>query len=1661
MPATETTWRNSQLLHRIFAVTGVLLTLATIWMFQADYSRRWKTYQANVVNVDLKMNAWRQEQFATEDALREHEQLTAAVQRATSQPIDEQLLAAFKAECEKAASHTGAEFHNDPVDFSRIDADAARLAEQAKEAAAKRAAADEAASAAENAPEDATLAQQATQAERDAQRAETAASQTRERLLNRLQDVVIDAKNLELRALQVRKFTSAELDAARANLDIAVRDNADAATRERVQQNIDKVQERLNRLNLNYQALSAHRKELESLHRQMTSEADAARKQLEESIAGLNRLKTAYQDKRETWVDFWGPIPLPGKKILTLPILDAFMSPRRPENLWADGLEQDYNFRKVRRFDRCTTCHGSMQKSMPGEATTPAYVSEQLFKVQIPAIPPENLPAEDLDEEGVPKPSALIDVLGIRLADEGLLNPNDVTVSLVQPKSPGARAQIVKPNPQPAEIPANEIRESFAQLTGPRLTPAEEYPRLPGLLVGDVIETVNGSKYLGAKRAAAALVDLARSGKPITLEIRRGLPNPYTSHPRLDLFVGDSSPHPVGRFACTICHDGQGSATDFVWASHTPNTVRAQEEWVKKYGYFDNHHWIYPMYPERFNQASCLKCHHDVVELEPSEKFPEAPAPKLVHGYHLIRKYGCYGCHEVNGHDGPTRRIGPDLRLEPNYFAVAQELLVNSRLPATLERLKDASNGDAASADNAAQVQEVEELIELAEQVVRRPEDDDVRNALRARIEADSQLPAEQQILSADVHRLAGQLRDVETPGKLRKPGPSLRFMASKLDNEFTYDWIRNPQNFRPDTRMPRFFGLWDHLQNEDAKGSLEIAQAREPIEILGTIEYLNAYSQKFEPIPKAEGISEWSPEEKIARGKIQFETRGCLACHSHKDFPDVEKFRRPNEIVQGPDLSGVGSKFDPAVNPHGREWLYSWIKEPTRYHARTVMPNLFLDPEKTADGKTFDPADDIVDYLLSASKVDWKLDANAQKARAKDALPLSDQDLKALRDLTLEYLNETFYADAAEEYYDKGIPPEMRPELKGAEVELIVEPGQSLTDAQRLRYIGKRTINKYGCFGCHDIPGFEDAKPIGTGLADWGRKDPSKLAFEHITHYIQHGHGHAAHSSAKHAHGDSAASHAADHPVTNAEIARDLESFEAREQAEYFDHQLEHGSRIGFLWQKLKEPRSFDYEKTQNKRYNERLRMPQFPFSAEEREAVATFVLGLVADPPTPKYVYQPDERTRAILAGREALDKYNCAGCHLLSGDQLKLAFAQDEFGPQTADSLYPFLRPSFSPKEIAASAQTDRRDLFHATIEGLPSLGRDGLPRVIDAEGVPIEGDDEYSPSEVGYALDLIRPTLIAGNPYVTGQGPLVALERQIEQHHPSHGGVLTKYLLPRVTRLEAEVNPNANGAEAYGWLPPPLIGEGAKVQPNWLNDFLLEPYAIRPATFLRMPKFNLSKQEAADLVNYFAAMDNAEYPYEVSTARDTAHLARREAEYRQRTASNGNGSGGGGSGSDEVASRSQSLRFDDAMKIVVDNNYCVKCHAVGDFDPPGSPRAKAPNLADVYRRLRPKYVRDWIANPKMILPYTSMPVNIPYKPGEPHLGGVSQDLYHGTSVEQLDALVDLLMNFDGYARQQTRIADLVKPANSEAPPAAEAAATGDLGENAENSGSGGAN
>jgi hypothetical protein len=1699
MPATESTWRDTTLLHRVFAITGVVLTVSTVWMFYQDHARSWKVIQPTAVNVDLKMNAWRQEQFETTEAVLQHEQLSHAVSAAKSKPLDPALLAEFKRLMEEDAK-----YRKTTVDTSWIDAEEKRLAPLAAKAAELRAAADAAQKASDEKPDDNPLFVAAHQAQAEALAAEERAAAARDGFLDKLRDVVSAAKIREDKVLGERKFKSANIDKAKADLDIAIRDNLGPEELARRQAKIDELVQgespndstSFNALTARYQEFSTFRLALDKLVKQMTAEAEAAQKAYADSLAGLDRLETQYRQQRETY--FANPLDTPfpwffGKKILTLPILDAFNSPRRIDNLWSDGLEQTYgSFGTVRRFDRCTTCHQSMQKSLPGAPTDPAYVGEREITLSITPPSPEEAPQPRKDPQGNPLPLTLEDWLGIRLADEGLLQFDDVTVSLVQPRSPAARAAIATDSGQ-EQMLGEELRRRVAQAAADPAASVAAFPTAPGLMVGDVIVGINGSKLRGGDRGPARvgafLLLLAQQNEPITVTVRRGLPNPYTSHPRLDLFVSDSSPHPMQTFACTVCHDGQGSATDFKWASHAPNTPREAREWSEEHGWFDNHHWIFPMFPARFSESSCLKCHHDVVDLEPSEKFASAPAPKVTHGYQLIRKYGCFGCHEVNGYDGPDRRVGPDMRLEPNYFASAQALL--PLLPAREAYFAKlaAEAPEEEQAKIASHQETIRNVANLAQRLAAQPELDAVRHRLAELIEIDARIaaanlqkPADQQApttFGPQIHAMAGWFKDQETPGTERKSGPSLRYLSEKVDRTFLYDWLHDPTNFRPSTRMPKFFGLWDHLKDSEGKMTDHLAPELEPIEIRGTLEFLMAQSQDqldkassaadvpqlvqlYEPLPREPGISPWTDEEKIARGKEQFQVRGCLACHTHQDFPDVSKYRAKDEIVQGPDLSGVADKFSAERNPQGPDWLYSWIKEPTRYHTRTVMPNLFLGPEVDSgadpmspdDDKTFDPADDIAMYLLSASsKTDWQPVPEAATA----SQPLDAAGREALESLMLEYLNEAFYKERAKDYLVKGIPPEMEGELKGAEKDLIVDPARPLSEAEReiqqLRYIGRKTIGKYGCYGCHDIPGFEDAKPIGTGLADWGRKDPSRLAFEHITHYVD---GHGGHGGAA-LHGPiDDPNHTGPGETASETPEKEMvgqEDTTVQETKDYFLEQLHSGNRIGFIYQKLKEPRSYDFEKTENKRYNERLRMPQFPFSLEEREAVITFVLGLVADPPREKYVFTPDARGEALIQGRKVLEKYNCGGCHILGLEKWKISYPPETYGPQNPQPIFPFMQVHTNPLQLSEQAEPDYRNLLHSHLSGLPKVAKnDGLPDVTDLDGLSLDGESEYPVDEIGLAIDLWKPTIIDGHEYLTGQTAVSTPVTRLQSREPAWGGVLTKYLLPEVTKIERRVNPNASGSEAYGWLPPPLIGEGDKVQASWLHDFLLEPYPIRPAAFLRMPKFNMTSDEATKLVNYFAAVDNADFPFQLSPQRLSSELAAQAKAYG-RSLDEAGVAAPEGTWAEQPTEALVARRFEDALKIVVDGNYCVKCHLVSDFEPTGSNRGKAPNLADVYRRLRPDYTRRWIAQPNAILPYTSMPVNIKYDPAAPHLGGVSQDLYHGTSIEQVDGLVDLLMNFDAFSRESRRIADLVKPATAPAEGAAPADGTAPTAEAAD--------
>ena len=614
--------------------------------------------------------------------------------------------------------------------------------------------------------------------------------------------------------------------------------------------------------------------------------------------------------------------------------------------------------------------------------------------------------------------------------------------------------------------------------------------------------------------------DKDASGKP--------MPEVFASHPFLTsgatsvdikgrvvtagLYLDGNGPHPINAFGCTICHGGQGSGTDFTFASHTPADIEEEEHWKAKYGWQAIHHWDYPMLPQRFIESSCVKCHHQITDI------PQAK--QLQAGYQRIVQYGCTGCHTIGGEGS----FGPDLTDE-------------------------------------------------------------------------------------------------------RTVGPNLSHVASKVTKDWVLKWIKNPHAFRPDSRMPRFYGL----TNNDSKDDLPKSHA----EIHAIAHYLFARSTPPEDFvaPPAQTDAK--------RGKELFLQKGCLACHQHrpyeagsvqvadrksinpdykpdpaatydpKNFPDaVRTYARAD---YGPNLGNIAAKFRSQPDK-GQKWLSNWIQNPEKYHPKSLMPKLQL---------TFQDAADIASWLISVPG-DWPVRVEVP--------PIEDESVAtALNDLVKLYVTKGGYKHRDGKTLSVSL----------SEVDQFVD--QLGTD-EKLYFLGEKTISRLGCFGCHSIPGFENAKPIGTPLNDWGIKSPTRLDYGHIKEYLE----------------DPAQQASSDHDGTD----------------RFYQEQIEHETRIGFLYQKLHRPRSYDYlkDKEKYKTWDDRLRMPQFAWANDPAavEEVMTFILGLTGEKVGYRYLAKANynEVQTALAKGGKVLNRYNCTGCHVLEMPKFSLSE-----GTKVADAFTDF--------------------------------------------------------------------------------------------------------------------------------------------------------------------------------------------------------------------------------------------------------------------------------------------------------------------------------------------------------------------------------------------------
>ncbi|MEO8381908.1 MAG: c-type cytochrome [Acidobacteriota bacterium] len=392
----------------------------------------------------------------------------------------------------------------------------------------------------------------------------------------------------------------------------------------------------------------------------------------------------------------------------------------------------------------------------------------------------------------------------------------------------------------------------------------------------------------------------------------------------------------------------------------------------------------------------------------------------------------------------------------------------------------------------------------------------------------------------------------------LQKPGPSLDGIAEKTTPEWAFRWISNPSRFRSTTRMPSFF--YQRNMIGPAVPANERAQniKYQDAEIHSIVTFLFSKSTHRQWSAPAGGDA--------AHGKELVESIGCMGCHIAQETVKDEKTgvvrvaRRddfPLERNFGFNLTGVGTKTNP-------NWIYNWVKNPRAYDRNAPMPSLRL-----TDGE----AADVTAYLMTLQKPRFLQEA------------IRPPDPKAVRELAKGYLINTLSDVDAEKRLD-------------------VMPLR-----EQLTYLGQRSIEKYGCYSCHDISGFEGLKPIGTELTTEGSKTLHLFDFGFF--------------------GDSTETHGYAHEDgTNEHVLHSVPSW---------------------IYNKVRSPRVYDDRRT--KPYNDKLKMPNFHLTEDEAQLITSVVLGLTKEKVADARMAARDPRMRAAEEGRKLISQNNCRACHVVN--------------------------------------------------------------------------------------------------------------------------------------------------------------------------------------------------------------------------------------------------------------------------------------------------------------------------------------------------------------------------------------------------------------------------
>jgi mono/diheme cytochrome c family protein len=341
-------------------------------------------------------------------------------------------------------------------------------------------------------------------------------------------------------------------------------------------------------------------------------------------------------------------------------------------------------------------------------------------------------------------------------------------------------------------------------------------------------------------------------------------------------------------------------------------------------------------------------------------------------------------------------------------------------------------------------------------------------------------------------------------------------------------------------------------------------------------------------------------------------------------------------------------------------------------------------------------------------------------------------------------------------------------------------------------------------------------------------------------------------------------------------------------------------GSKVKAEWLRawIRNPRLYDSETA----------MPHYRFNDQQVSLLATFLEGktdadLLAnvhlDPPTPEQ----------IAKGKSLVTEYGCASCHEISGIKKPENFAPEltRIGSKPLPQIIflpgmPHTVPDYiaakirQPRSFGPALKMPQYNLAPAQVDALATALlslTDRAQNLPAALTVPVPPPSNYQPA--GKAGQLMTDLACFSCHAINGRG---------------------------------------------GDMAPDLTWEGSSVQRPWLQAFLKNPGTLRPALIRRMPKFNLSDAEIAELTDYIMvvyqtpAFDRDSVPTGGYPAAQVEH----------------------------------------GKELFYSRYACQSCHIVDSKTDKGY---IGPTLTEVGSRLSAAWIYHWLKNPQSLRPGTAEP------------------------------------------------------------------------------------